>query len=494
MNIDFIEQKNSDYIVVLGLGLGYEIEEIRKKTSKNIIVFEAERIFIEYAYEVDNCDIYYIDELSNQFVFSGIPQIVINKNIYDLNSKKYMSILTSIFRAKQKELIWVVADVFITDAICESLTKLGYKIEHIDADRIVSQLMQVSIVPDFVIGINYSAALAKSLKLFNVKYIAWNIDSPWVEMFAKHAMDYDNAIIFDFDKGMVDKVERELGLEIYYLPLAGKNGFVEDENITEQNFEKYHCDISFIGHSTVNNQFMQEIATKIPSEVLLTVMEYVLLQKNQSQYILESLIQEELFDKIYKSSTLECWNKNIQYFKNTDALAYDIAKLTSHKERVELVEFLSKYTKFHLYGDKNWEVLLNKPTFYKGIADYSSELHNIIKSTKININDTRPFFRDALPLRIFEIISCSGFCVTNYKENENTIFENGKHLIAYRDKQDLEEIIEYFLTHPIERNEVQQEGYEFLKKYHTLEIRLTEMLKKAQEVFYTRNLKNINYI
>ena len=98
------------------------------------------------------------------------------------------------------------------------------------------------------------------------------------------------------------------------------------------------------------------------------------------------------------------------------------------------------------------------------------------------LNITAKAIREGLPLRIFDVLGCGGFLLTNYQTELASYFTPGTDLDCYGSEEELLEKTEYYLTHEQTRKEIARNGYETVKKYHTYPIRLTEMLSLAFSV------------
>lgn len=101
----------------------------------------------------------------------------------------------------------------------------------------------------------------------------------------------------------------------------------------------------------------------------------------------------------------------------------------------------------------------------------------VFHNSKINLNLTIPNITDGTPLRVFDIMACRGFCLTTYREDLLRHFENGKELVVFEGKEDLLRKTDYFLEHEKEREEIAENGYQKIKKYHTYSVRLQEMFR-----------------
>lgn len=67
--------------------------------------------------------------------------------------------------------------------------------------------------------------------------------------------------------------------------------------------------------------------------------------------------------------------------------------------------------------------------------------------------------------------------MTNYQPELTEHFEIGVDLEAYTSLEDLVDKCAYYLSHETERKQIAINGYQKVKKYHTYQNRITEMLR-----------------
>ena len=101
----------------------------------------------------------------------------------------------------------------------------------------------------------------------------------------------------------------------------------------------------------------------------------------------------------------------------------------------------------------------------------------IFHASRINLNITMRPIETGLSLRVWDILGCGGFLLTNYQAEIPDYFEIGRDLEAYESMEELEGKVHYYLTHDEERVEIAINGYEKVAKYHTYETRLAQMIK-----------------
>ena len=87
--------------------------------------------------------------------------------------------------------------------------------------------------------------------------------------------------------------------------------------------------------------------------------------------------------------------------------------------------------------------------------------------------------QSGLPLRIFDIMGCGGFLMTNYQTELTDHFEIGRDLETYSSIDELVDKCAFYLEHDDIRREIARNGYEKIKQQHTYPHRMAEMLRNV---------------
>ena len=106
------------------------------------------------------------------------------------------------------------------------------------------------------------------------------------------------------------------------------------------------------------------------------------------------------------------------------------------------------------------ELLKSKyPNSFIGTAE-PSELSRIYNASRIGFNSS---ITEDVNMRIFEILACGCFLLTNKIKNEGLyqLYEEGKHFITYTSDEDLLSKVEHYLNNEEERNRIAQQGYQW---------------------------------
>lgn len=108
---------------------------------------------------------------------------------------------------------------------------------------------------------------------------------------------------------------------------------------------------------------------------------------------------------------------------------------------------------------------------------YQREIPEIYSRAKIVINMP---LADDLNFRTFEAMSCGSMLLTRRVNNgQEILFEEGKHYAAFSTEQEMFQKIDYYLTHPVEREAIAAAGLLEVQHHHRLEQRLEKLLSSV---------------
>lgn len=82
--------------------------------------------------------------------------------------------------------------------------------------------------------------------------------------------------------------------------------------------------------------------------------------------------------------------------------------------------------------------------------------------------------------RVYEILACGGFQVVDNQVDVLRLFNDRDQLVVFKDKNQLAEIIRYYLSHEDERLIIASRGLEAVLKSHTYRHRIKEMMNVIQ--------------
>lgn len=101
---------------------------------------------------------------------------------------------------------------------------------------------------------------------------------------------------------------------------------------------------------------------------------------------------------------------------------------------------------------------------------FSSSPVNIV----IHFQDGETLCYQAAP-RVYETLACRSFLLVDDQKDVQSLFQDGKHLVIFKNTEDLRKKITYYLKQPEERKKIASQGYEETVHKHTYLNRLKEM-------------------
>ncbi|NWF99252.1 MAG: glycosyltransferase, partial [Nitrospirae bacterium] len=145
--------------------------------------------------------------------------------------------------------------------------------------------------------------------------------------------------------------------------------------------------------------------------------------------------------------------------------------------RLKLIEQVIDF-KPAIWG-KGWSKIPNKEIIklYRGKDIRGSQKVKAINGSAISLNPHHPL-NDIYGInrRTFDIAACRGFQLANYKADMEKVFKLNEEIICFNTIEELKRLIEYYLRHPDERNQIAEASYKRLLMEHTYYHRAKEIL------------------
>jgi hypothetical protein len=110
-------------------------------------------------------------------------------------------------------------------------------------------------------------------------------------------------------------------------------------------------------------------------------------------------------------------------------------------------------------------------------------LNKLYWSTKVVVGDTLCInfdYPDYWSDRVYETLGRGGFMIHPYVKGMEREFEDKKHLVFYEygNFEQLKELIDYYIEHDEEREEIRKAGHELVKSNYTYKNRWQQILKE----------------
>lgn len=330
----------------------------------------------------------------------------------------------------------------------------------------------------FVFSINFFPSVSDVCNIWGIPYLCLIVDSPVLELFSTSLANPCNKV-FLFDRQLYNDFHHINPDGIFHIPLATnvRDNYATATMASAADRARFSSDISFIGSLYSEKCLYNQIT--LPEKMRGYVDGLIEAQLLVYGYnFIEECVTPELIEAFCKVRP-ELINFPDSMKVDTKAVIaqHIISVKVAEQERLRYLKALSEHFNVDLYtGSDTYSMPL---IHNRGFAKTNTEMPIIFHQSKINLNLTAKSIRSGLSLRIFDVLGCEGFLITNYQAELPEHFNIGEDLEAYTSLDDLMGKCEYYLSHDKERREIAHNGFEKVKKYHTYDIRLTQMLEIA---------------
>lgn len=332
---------------------------------------------------------------------------------------------------------------------------------------------------DCVFSINFFPQISEVCNIFHIPYICWIVDSPVLELFTKSIQNPCNRV-FIFDREQYLEIAPLNPGNIFHFPLAVNIASKQNtiQHTTAKMRHRFASDISFVGslYTEKNPYDKLQNAPDYLHGYLDGLMEAQLLI--YGHYFVEELLNDEIVEqfKKYHISFYQSPFENFLTDKKILSQLYIGNKITT-LERIRTFQTLSEHYSVDLYTGSDTSLL---PHIHnRGFAKTLTEMPVIFHESKININTTSKPIRSGIPLRVFDIMGCEGFVLSNYQNELFELFEPGSEFDFYGSMEELEEKAAYYLNHDKQRKEIAHNGFEKVRDSYNYPLRLAQLMELA---------------
>lgn len=339
---------------------------------------------------------------------------------------------------------------------------------------------------DIVFTFDYYPIISLICDVVKIPYVSWIVDCPMLTLQSKTVSNECN-YIFNFDRLYTEKISALGCPHSIHMPLGGYERMLENalntdnvSTVREPN-GKFSCDISFVGSLYTDNKNRYRKAklddyTKGFVDGLID---------SQEKIYGFNLLKESMPDKVIEAYSKACQLELGDMFVEDKAqlCADSLSVETTAREREHVLGMLSDFWDVDLYTNCTLPETLKKSKLHsKGTVKYDTEMPLVFRDSKINLNITSKSIESGVPLRVFDILACGGFCMTNYQIEVAELFEDGVDLVMYSSLEDLKEKVYYYLNHEEERATIAANGRAKLIERYTLGQAIDRMLSLIVEI------------
>jgi spore maturation protein CgeB len=331
--------------------------------------------------------------------------------------------------------------------------------------------------PMFVFSINFFPFLSILCSRLNIVYVAESVDCPVFEIFHESVRNRTNRL-FLFDRQQYLSVRDENPEGIFYLPLGSPT---ERTGALLGNSFKPEYDISFVG--SLYKEKDPFIDLELPPEVDTRFSNMIQGQLEEScsgmEHLDRELTQEDI-DIVKRADKNFYSNDNAVINLDRFVVLNDyLAPHTAYLERLKILNLLAdemEDVQTHLFTRSETDGLSSKVKLHGGVKSLE-EMPFVFRNSRINLNISLRSIRTGLPQRIWDVLACGGFLLTNDQAEIPDFFTPGVHLETYSTTEELMEKARYYLEHEDERRKIAENGFKEVNEKHTVLMRVMSIVK-----------------
>ena len=328
---------------------------------------------------------------------------------------------------------------------------------------------------DCVFTVDFVPIISRVCEIYKVPYISWIVDCPCFQLYSKTISNSVNRI-FIFDYAQYQKFLPKNPDNIFYQPLGTDVDTFDQCIPTKKEKNAYSCDISFVGslYTEKCNYSDEKMPPKLKGYFDGLMDAQLLIQ---GYNFLENALTPDICDEFRKYSNWRPLTED--YEEDVTGIIADsfLGTTASERDRIRTLNAIAEEHTVHLYTKSDTSTV--PKVLNKGSADSNFMMPYIFKCSKINLNITSKTIKTGLPLRIFDVLACQGFLITNFQSEIPEYFSDGVDLVIYDSIPDLLNKIDYYLKHEEKRIQIAKNGYEKVKNNYTYIHCLNQIIKTA---------------
>ncbi len=325
---------------------------------------------------------------------------------------------------------------------------------------------------DFIISFLFIPEVSDIANEFTIPYISWTYDSPLMSFFHK-AIYNKNNFTFVFDKSECNYLKALGAPNIFHMPLAASTSMTQNLFISSEDELKFSHDISFVGNLYEDNNYNSTI-NALPDNIALELKSYLVKHLcNWSQPKEWPIVSDEVLEYYLNNLSAKSWVP-FDCPPNLYLGLLILSRKLSEMDRLTVLNTLAENNVIDLYTNSTSRFLDSINTHPP--IDYKTDANKVFHLSKINLNITLPSICTGIPQRVFDIMTCGGFVMSNHQEEIEELFTIGKDLETFKSLEELKEKTYFYLSHERERITIAMSGYQKVRDNYSYEIQLPKII------------------
>lgn len=311
---------------------------------------------------------------------------------------------------------------------------------------------------DAVISWNFWPIVSEVCYQLSIPYISWVYDCPISYPVIPWIM-YDTNQVFMFDS----EEYKNAGVKnLYHHALAVNTERIDAISLSAEDKKRYTSDVSFLG--SMYDSDYDRISAVFP-EYERGYLESAVTVEREFQGI-------DLFGEIYTKDHLKNLKTRLENEGIISVASQEMfddwlrelwGKEVTRRDRISFLTELGNICDTRYYSYKDYPEIYSARSC--GVLNYKDQMFKMFKASKINLNITYRLITKGIPLRVLDIMAAGGFVLTNMQEEIVESFVLGEELVCYQSKDEITDLVKYYLENDTERKKIAEKGHEAVKRF-----------------------------
>ena len=332
--------------------------------------------------------------------------------------------------------------------------------------------------PDFVLtvnhlGVDHEGVLAQILQRMDLPLVSWFVDNPHLILPLYPKAHQDRTLLLTWDADNVDSLRAFGYPNVAHLPLG-----VDHTRFTpgRPGREEWKADVSFVGNSMAAKTEARRKAADPGPELSARLGEVARAfgdseEPSAARFLLANYPElrpgfMELASpgRMLAFETLLTWQSTLDY-------------------RLDCIRCLMPFKPL-VVGDPGWIILMPGPGWrHLPELGYYEDLPGFYPRSAINFNATSRQMKGAVNQRVFDVPACGGFLITDHRRQMEELFEPGREVIVYEHPDEIQGLVERWLTDESGRRAVTEAARKRILAEHTYDHRIQALADLARQTF-----------
>jgi hypothetical protein len=375
-----------------------------------------------------------------------------------------------------KRALLATGELFVDD-LAEALRARGYTVLPWELQRHAREEVAHTAcgsAAELALAINYRAGLAEGCREADLPLICWEVDPavdhPRVEGGAERAW------VFTHDPHNVPRYRAGGFQNVEHMALATNptHRFPDEAGVDPS----YQAPVSFVGASMIHQarrlrvrfdailtRWCADQGAETPTELVPRLL--TLQRQHPSRFVISEALDAALPG--FRQAFLAAGHGDPGLMLGETAAA---------EKRLNTVAGLGPLGA-EAWGDPGWKLAERGGARYRGRAGHGREINRIYQGSTVSLDIGRIYQQDIVTMRVFDVLACGGFVLAEHSPHIHRLFDLDSELVTWRGPQDLERKVRHFLDHPEEAAAIARRGRARVLRDHTVEQRLSHMLRVA---------------